>query len=210
MKNKLTPITLRIVLFVGMFLIVGLFIATLMIGYKILSDFSSQTKQVAAQAEASNSSLNNLVTTKKALEENKDVVERASQIVSESKSYVYQDQIIRDLNQYANAHNVTITNISFGDTQTSGTGTSAPATAAPANGAAPTQPAAPTGVKSTQATVTIKNPVGYLDLLNFLHDIEQSLFKMKISQVTLSKPTDSNSTADQVNTDVLTIEVYVR
>jgi hypothetical protein len=214
MKQKLTPVSLRIMLFVGMFAIVGIFIAALMLGYKVISNFSNDAKQVSVQADASNSSFNNLVQTKKLLENNKDVVERASQIVSESKSYVYQDQIISDLNQYANSTGVVITNITFGDTQTTASAapTAAPAAAAgaPTAGAAVTQPGAPTGVKSKTATVTIKNPVGYTNMLNFLHLIEQSLFKMKISQVSLSRPSGSDASGDTVNSDALTIEVYIR
>lgn len=217
MKQKITPITLRIILFVSMFAIVGVFIAALMLGYKVISNFSNETKQIAAQADASNMSFNQLVQTKKLLEQNKDVVERASQIVSESQSYVYQDQIISDLNQYAGSAGVVITNITFGTTETSSSATVAPpttgATATPAPsavGGATATPGAPAGVKSTNATITIKNPVGYSNMLNFLHLVEQSLFKMKISQISLSRPTDTGSNGDQVNSDALTIEVYIR
>ena len=211
MKDKLTPVTLRAILFFSMFAIVAMFSAALILGYRAIADFSEEVSQVSAQAETSNSSLNNLVQTKNELEKNRDVVERASQIVSESKSYVYQDQIISDLNQYAQASGVVITNITFGDTQTTSPSSSGSPAADPSTaGVAPLAPGAPAGVKSRSATITLDNPVRYESMLNFLHLIEQSLFRMKISQVSLSSSTDENSTGDLVNSNALTIEVYIR
>jgi hypothetical protein len=57
------------------------------------------------------------------------------------------------------------------------------------------------------ATVSLKNPVNYDAMLNFIHLVEQSLFRMQISQISLSQ-----SQGDQggLTSDILTIEVYVR
>jgi hypothetical protein len=198
-----------------MLALVFLGIALFMIGYQKIKEFSASTRTTAAQAQASDSSVQNLVKVKKQLEADADVIQRASLIVSESKSYVYQDQIIQDINRFAGNAGITVTNISFSDVGTAGTVASAapaaaPAAAAGATGAtAPTGTATPAGVKTTTATVTVKNPVDYNKMLLFIHSIEDSLFKMRISQVTLSKPTDANSPND-VTSDVFTIEVYLR
>lgn len=209
-SSNLTPTRLRLILIGCMVALVALSVVVFMIGYKQLSDYSASARTVAAQAQASNSSLQNLVAVKKELETDKDIVERASQIVAESKSYLYQDQIIQDINNIASASGITITNISFGDSgspTSSGTPAAASTTTPTANPGASAATAA--GVKTTTATVTVKNPVGYDNMLSFIHAIESSLFKMRISQITLSKPTDAKNPND-VTTDALTIEVYIR
>jgi hypothetical protein len=212
-KTNLTPTTLRLILIGSMVAGVALAVGVFMLGYQRLSAYSVSTRAVAVQAQASNSSLQNLITLKKELAADQDVVERASMIVSESKSYLYQDQIIQDINRFATSSGITITNIAFGDTGTAGT--VAPAPPAPAAGGTATGPAtapagaAPAGIKTTTATVTVKNPVDYTKMLTFIHSVEESLFKMRISQVTLSKPTDAKAPND-VTSDVLTIEVYLR
>ena len=69
--------------------------------------------------------------------------------------------------------------------------------------------ATPAGVKSMTASVTIKNPTDYMSMLRFTHLIEQSLFRMQVSQVGISASADV-AHPNQVNSDILTIEVYVR
>ena len=82
----------------------------------------------------------------------------------------------------------------------------------PATGSTPTTAvtAAPTGVKSMTATVTLDNPVDYNNMLTFMHLIEESLFKMQISQIGLSRSTDTSKGTNKISSDTLTIEVFVR
>ncbi len=209
-SSALTPSKLRLVLVGCMLALVILAVVLFMVGYQKIKDYSVSTRTIAAQAQGSNSSLQNLVTVKKQLEADTDVIQRASLIVSESKSYVYQDQIIQDITRFANNAGITITNIGFTDVGTAGATT---ATAPPQAGAATSSPtpasSTPSGVKTTTATVTVNNPVDYNKMLVFIHSIEESLFKMRISQVTLSKPADAQGPND-VTSDVFTIEVYLR
>lgn len=202
--NTMTATKLRLILVASMAILLTLAVVLFAFGFQKIKEHSVSTRAVAAEAQASNSSVQNLINIKKQLEVNKDAIQRASLIVSESKSYIYQDQIIQDINRFANSAGITITNISFSDTgtiPTSSTTTTAP-TATPAVGK-------PAGIKTTTATVTVKNPVDYNKMLAFIHSIEDSLFKMRISQVSLSKPTDAKS-PNEVASDVLTIEVYLR
>ena len=182
-KLRLTLSLCLVVLLIGG---VGLFMA----GYGKLKEFSTTTQDIANQAQASQSSIQDLTTTKKLLEQNSNAVDRAKRLVAESQRYVYQDKIINDINAYATKANLSVTNINF----------SAPTTTAVGGGA-------PNGVKSMTATVTLRNPANYVDMLNFIHYIEQSLFRMQVSQIGMSAAADS---PDQVSGDVLTIEVYVR
>lgn len=205
LKN-MTPVKLRIVLALCIVTLSVLGVGVFAFGYGQLKQFAASAQDVASKAQASQSSVRDLVATKKFLETNADAVNRASQLAAESKSYVYQDQVISDINKYASEAGLSITNIAFTTPTTAAVGGSASgATAAPATGST----AAPTGVKSITANVTVQNPTNYLAMLNFIHLIEQSLFRMQISQVGISASGDT-SNPNQVSSDILTIEVYVR
>ena len=199
--TTLTPTRLRLILISVLVLLFAAGGVIFMYGYQNITAFSATAQVVAAQAQASNSSLQTLITTKRELEKDASAVSRASQLVSESKSYVYQDQIISDINKYANEAGVGITNITFTDTKT--TAVTSPTTSANAA-------SAPTGIKSETASVTLANPVDYYKMLNFIHFIEQSLFKMQISQIGLSRSGSNDGGSNTITSDVLTIEVYIR
>jgi len=209
--KSLTPVKLRIILSLCLVVLCVVGVGLFTVGYGKLKTFATSVQDVADQAQASQSSVQDLIATKQFLAQNSEAVDRASQLVAESKSYVYQDQIISDLNKYASEAGLSITNITFTDATTTAVGSSsAPAPAATGTPAgAPATSAAPAGVKSMTASVTIKNPTSYLSMLNFIHLVEQSLFRMQISQIGISASNDSSSPG-QVSSDVLTIEVYVR
>lgn len=213
---SITPIKLRAILSLCLVVLSIVGVVLFMVGYNKLKTFSASVQTVAADAQASQSSVQDLTITKQFLAQNQNSVDRASQLVAESQSYVYQDQIINDINTYANESGLGITNIAFTSPTTAAVG-AAPAPAAAqaatpigATGTTATS-ASPAGVKSMTASVTIKNPTNYLSMLNFIHLIEQSLFRMQISQVGISASTDtSNSASNQITSDILTIEVFVR
>lgn len=207
--KELTPTTLRIVLIAALLLLAALGTGLFMVGYGQVKDYAADAQKTAAEASASNSSLQDLIATKQELEQDSDTVNRAAQIVAQSQSYKYQDQIITDIARFTSEAGLSVTNISFTDTKT----TSVPATTGTAAGTTTPEGgvvgAAPAGVKSVTATVTLKNPVEYEKMLNFIHLIEQSLFRMQISQISLSRSTDANN-PNLVSSDVLTIEVFIR
>jgi hypothetical protein len=203
-KNQFTPATLRLILSVSLALaVIGAgVIFTLVSGQ--LKDVATTVSHKVADAEASRNSLTNLRKIEKFLEDNKEAVTRANEIVAESKSYEYQNQIINDLKTYAAASGVSIKSFDFA------AGNSAtPTTPAPAASAAdPTATAAPAGptLKSTTVSITLDNPIAYDNLLRFVKAIEQNLTKMQVSAITMSKGTSNT----QVTTDALSIEVYIR
>jgi hypothetical protein len=199
----MTPVKLRLILGFSLIILSVLGVGVFAFGYGQIKDFVVTAQDVASKAQTSQSSIQDLATTKKFLETNADAVNRANQLVAESKSYVYQDQVISDINKYASEAGLVITNITFTAATTTATGGAA---STPAAGSAT---AAPSGVKSITANVTVQNPTDYLAMLNFIHLIEQSLFRMQISQVGISASGDDKH-PNQVSSDVLTIEVYVR
>jgi hypothetical protein len=201
-RSSLTPSKLRIVLVCLLLILLGASVGAFTVGYKFLADFSASSLSLATEAQASNSSLQTLISTKAELEKNTDIVDRASRIVAETRSYQYQDIANNILPAYAAQAGLTITSIGFANTQP---GTTSAASTNPTVIA----PKTPPGVKSQIITVAVKNPVDYRSMLNFIHYIEQSLFIMHIKQVTMSKVGDTRD-GSQVSSDILTIEVYVR
>ncbi len=209
-QQSLTPVKLRAILIVLLLLLAAAGVGVFTYGYSQLKAHATTAQETATKAEASRSSLQNLVTTKKFLTDNADVVNRANQLASESKSYVYQDQIISDINKYASEAGIQVVNITF-DNPVNTNVSSATTPAATADGtAAPATTAAPTNVKSTTASVTIKNPTNYSSMLTFIHLIEQSLFRMQISKVGMSQSGDQGSGNGSITSDTLTIEAYIR
>lgn len=205
MKNiKLTAVSLRLILSVTLFVIAGLIIAAVWLSTSKLKEYATQVNQISSEATASQDSVQTLQKTKQELDAQKDIVAKAASIVADSQGYKYQDQIIKDLNAYASASGLTITNFSFASTAAT---PAAPAAPAASGGAAATTPAAtvPSGVKSTSASITLKAPINYVNLLQFIHSIEQNLTKMQISRVSLTK----GATPSEVNTDTLEIQVYI-
>ena len=200
-----TATSLRLTLSVSLFAIT---IITGVLFYFVDGQLKSVATEVSHTVVDANDSQNNVQTLQKIqreLENDKDIVAQANRIVADSQSYQYQDQIVSDINRYASASSIKITNIDFspatttspstsgGKTQTTTPGTSAPAT--------------PSGVKTTSVAVTMENPIGYSNFLQFLRSVEDNLTKMQVQRISLSKGTGNN---DQVSSDVLTIQVYVR
>ncbi len=205
-KFTLTATNLRIILAVSLVVITAIGAGGFALAYNWLDGFAADASTVASQAAASESELQELSQTEKMLKTQHHAVERASKIAAESKSYQYQDQIINDLNDFARKAGITISDITFADDNAKGgssssssssnkTGTSLPAIA---------------GLKATTASVTVKNPVEYRKLLTFMYLVEQSLTKMRIANVDLSRSTAQGQAPDSITSNTLTIEVYLR
>lgn len=216
MKNiRLTASSLRILLSVGMFVIIGLAGAGFSFGQGWLKDFATDVSHTTSDAEASNNNLSALQQLRTELEKRKSAEEKAASIVADSKSYQYQDQIISDLTKYANDSGVAIDSFSFSSPATSGAPAAQPNTnpvtgvqtpgAASGTGAA-AAPTTSSGLRSVSTVVTLQNPVDYNNLLKFIRAVEHNVTKMQIAKISLTSDTD----AHKVSSDALTIEVYVK
>jgi hypothetical protein len=198
-KHPLTATGLRIILSISLFLIAAIGATLFSVANKTLKGVAIDTSHTVADASAGQANLQNLQKLEENLKTKQAIVDRAANIVAESRSYEYQNQIINDLNDYAKRAGVSILTIDF----SGGNPTGAPTT--------PTTPApvpstTVNGVKSTSVAITLKNPVDYYAVLRFVKSIEQNLTKMQISNIGLSKNTDGNG----VSTDALNIEVYIK
>ncbi len=199
--KNLTPTRLRIVLSIALLLLACIGTAVFIYGFYHVKARATRAQTIAADAEASRSSVQNLTTQKDYLEKNSAIVNRANQLAAKSQLYEYQDQIINDLNAYAKASGVTVTGITFQDSNAKTT----PTVTTP--GAKPS--VAPNGITSTVAAVTIANPVAYDNVLKFIDLIQQSLFRIQVDKVSISTSPDA-SNPSLVATDAFTIEAYVK
>lgn len=204
-KKEMTATNLRIILSVAIGLIVIASIAGFVFLSGSLKNFAAEVSKVNGEAAASKNNIQSLQRTQAELQKYKDTASRAESIVSESASYQYQDQITRDLNNYANKAGIKITGFTF-DSSSAG----APAAAAPVAGAptagAPVA-AAPAGLNSKTITIQLEASVPYKSLLTFMNMIEQNLTKMQVAKVSLAKSSDND---ENVAGQALAIEVYVK
>ena len=206
-KFTLTATNLRIILAVSLVVITAIGAGGFALAYNWLDGFAADASTVASHAAASESELQELSQTEKMLKTQHHAVERASKIAAESKSYQYQDQIINDLNDFARKAGITISDITFADNNAKGSSSSSSSSSSNKTG---TSLPAIAGLKATTASVTVKNPVEYRKLLTFMYLVEQSLTKMRIANVDLSRSTAQGQPPDSITSNTLTIEVYLR
>ncbi len=210
MKSSLDARKLRFVLLGVLLLLIAAGAGAFIYTYSLLKSYTAETSTLDAQARLSDTNVANLKKLKQYLADNELEVQRARDIVAESKQYQYQDDIVRDISSYASQSGVTITSYNFTTAQ-NGAATSQPTTpsaAASPGSVAPGASAPASGVKTTTASVVIKSPVGYTNLLNFIRRIERSPMKMQIASVSLAKADGSDQ--NLVTTQSFTIEVYIR
>lgn len=190
-RGTMTATKLRTILSSALFVTTAIGIGIFYFANSMLSQVATDVGRTVADANASQNTLQTLQQTEKELTNNQAIVQRASEVVANSQSYEYQNQIINDLNQYASRSGLTLTNIDF-SSEATGTATT------------PGTVAAPAGVKTATISVTLKNPVDYTNLLRFMKAIEQNLTKMQISNISLTQDQEG------VSSDVLSIKVYVK
>jgi len=189
MKRRFSATSLRLTLALSLLVIMIIAGVSVHLAGDWLRSLATDVSHASADAQASHTTISTLQQLQEELATNQAVIDRASNIVAESKSYQYQDEIIHDLNNYAAAAGITITNFNFNSE--------------PAEGSTGVQ--APTGINSTMVAVSIQNPVSYDNLLRLFHSIEQNLTKMQISNIALTK-----DTGDAISSSDLVIEVYIR
>lgn len=192
--NTLTATKLRLILSIMLFVITAIGVGIVYFANTMLSKVATEVSHTVIDANASQNNLQVLQKTERELVSKQEIVKRAGDVVANSQSYQYQNQIINDLNHYASRSGIAVTNIDFSATDKSaGASTTTPGTQAPL-----------AGVKTATISVTIKNPVDYTTLLRFMQSIEQNLTKMQISNISLSQDQSG------VSSDVLSITVYVK
>lgn len=201
--NKAKPInarTLRIILSILLVLVIGLGIAGFLAARNFLVQKSLDTAQTLADSEYAKKNVRSLSAAAQFINQHEEVEATAKNMVSESRSYVYQDKIIEDIIAIASRSGVTIESIDFtADAQAAGAAT-------PGNASTP----APSGLKQTNVVIALANPTRYDRLLNFIHAIEENKLKMRISKIGMTNTQQQSDGHANVSSDVFTIGVYIK
>ncbi len=165
-----------------------------------LQSYTADIRKILIDSKGSDANNTNIDTLERQLAANQPTVARAAQIVADSQSYKYQNEVVRDINAYADANNVAVTSVTFAaDTAT--------AAAAQSSGQAVTP--AVNGVKPVTIAVMLEREVAYKDALSFIHAIEQNLTKMQITSLGLSAP-KAGQPSSTVRIDTINLEVYLK
>ena len=202
-EKGLTAVNMRVILTVSLFAILIAMAVGFYFAYTSLEKTAQEASKIQTEAKMSDAKVQNLALVEKQLKENSFAYDRAKQIVADSQSYQYQNQIINDLTYYANQAHVGISSFTFQDSKADGSKSSG--STAPAAGETAPKPAANT-VKSTVVSVQLGKDVAYQDLLHFLYLIEQNLTRMQVSDIAMSK----GEAPGTVSAQELNIEVYIR
>lgn len=201
MKKGLTASSARIVLALFLLIILAAMVAGSYFAYSFLSTTSKEVTDMQTEASAVDMKIQNLLKLKDQLEKNPVATKKAEQIVAESKSYQYQNQIINDLSIYAAKANVPIQSFTFQDSSTSSAKSSSSSSQTTAK-----KPTSVSGVKSITVSIQLGDKVPYNNLLHFLYLVENNVTRMQISGVSISR----GEQRGEVSAQSLELGVYVR
>lgn len=201
MKKGLTASSARIVLALFLLIILAAMVAGSYFAYSFLSTTSKEVADMQTEASAVDMKIQNLLKLKDQLEKNPVATKKAEQIVADSKSYQYQNQIVNDLSIYAGKANVPIQSFTFQDGSTSSAKSSSSSSQTTTK-----KPTSVNGVKSITVSIQLGDKVPYNNLLHFLHLVENNVTRMQISGVSISR----GEQRGEVSAQSLELGVYVR
>lgn len=209
LKQSAKPTTIRLLLIIASILIIALTAALAVFAEQKLDSYANDVATIIAKSNDTQKSLDSLSAAKVDLEKQQDIVKKAQDIVADSKFYQYQNQIITDLNSYADRSHIIITSFTFPDP------TAKPTTSAADKKKKPTVIA---GLKSTQIVIELASPIRYSDFLDFLALIENNTTRMQIQGVSITPAQDTPAGGqkegptgpDLINVKSLTLGVFIR
>ena len=197
MKKVLNASIARIVLSLLLLIILSAMVGLVIFAYSFLSKTSEEVGKMQTEAIAVDAKIQSLLASKSQLDRNSDTVKKAKNIVSESKLYQYQNQIIQDLNTYANRAGIPIKAFSFQNEPTTSakTATSSKRTST-----------SPAGVKSTFVSIQLGDHIDYTKFLHFLSLIEKNVTRMQLLGVSISRGANNH----EISIQSLEVKVYTR
>ncbi len=197
MKKVLNASIARIVLSLLLLIILSAMVGLVIFAYSFLSKTSEEVGKMQTEAIAVDAKIQSLLASKSQLDRNSDTVKKAKNIVSESKLYQYQNQIIKDLNIYADRAGIPIKAFSFQNE---------PTTSAKTAKSSKRTPASPAGVKSTFVSIQLGDHIDYTKFLHFLSLIEKNVTRMQLSGVSISRGANNH----EISIQSLEVKVYTR
>ena len=197
MKKALNASIARIVLSLLLLIILSAMVGLVIFAYSFLSKTSEEVGKMQTEAIAVDAKIQSLLASKSQLDHNSDTVKKAKNIVSESKLYQYQNQIIKDLNTYADRAGIPIKSFSFQNE---------PTTSAKTATSSKRTPASPAGVKSTFVSIQLGDHIDYTKFLHFLSLIEKNVTRMQLLGVSISRGANNH----EISIQSLEVKVYTR
>lgn len=197
MKKVINASIARIILSLLLLIILSAMVGLVIFAYSFLSKTSEEVGKMQTEATAVDAKIQSLLASKSQLDRNSDTVKKAKNIVSESKLYQYQNQIIQDLNTYADRAGIPIKSFSFQNESTTSakTATSSKQTST-----------SPAGVKSTFVSIQLGDHIDYTKFLHFLSLIEKNVTRMQLSGVSISRGANNH----EISIQSLEVKVYTR
>ena len=197
MKKVLNASIARIVLSLLLLIILSAMVGLVIFAYSFLSKTSEEVGKMQTEAIAVDAKIQSLLASKSQLDRNSDTVTKAKNIVSESKLYQYQNQIIKDLNTYADRAGIPIKAFSFQNE---------PTTSAKTATSNKRTPASPAGVKSTFVSIQLGDHIDYTKFLHFLSLIEKNVTRMQLLGVSISRGANNH----EISIQSLEVKAYTR
>jgi len=197
MKKVLNASIARIILSLLLLIILSAMVGLVIFAYSFLSKTSEEVGKMQTEAIAVDAKIQSLLASKSQLDRNSDTVKKAKNIVSESKLYQYQNQIIKDLNTYADRAGIPIKAFSFQNE---------PTTSAKTATSSKRTPASPAGVKSTFVSIQLGDHIDYTKFLHFLSLIEKNVTRMQLLGVSISRGANNH----EISIQSLEVKVYTR
>lgn len=163
------------------------------VGAYYLNGFLIQKKDEVSKVEndvvANESSIGLAQALEQYIKNNKKDIDLVKKVVSDTKEYQYQDDIINDIVTYAAQTGLKLLSVTF---PTSISSSSSKDKSAP--------------VKTMQAVIEIDKEFSYDKYINFIYKIEQNISKMKILQISI----DLGKEAGSITGSSIKLEVYVK
>lgn len=163
------------------------------VGAYYLNGFLVQKKDEVSKVEndvvANESSIGLAQALEQYIKNNRKDIDLVKKVVSDTKEYQYQDDIINDIVTYAAQTGLKLLSVTF---PTSTSSSSSKDKSAP--------------VKTMQAVIEIDKEFSYDKYINFIYKIEQNISKMKILQISI----DLGKEAGSITGSSIKLEVYVK
>jgi len=173
------PQTLRAVLIVLLIVVLSFGAGVFYLGLKEVDGMALEVNHSIADAEASKLRIEKLQVLKNQLSQSDALVAKANQVLATPATY--EAQALTDVRTYAAASGITITKTEFSP---------------------------PTTIINPVMTISLASPVSYAELIKFLGNIESNIPKMQVTNLGISRV--SNSNADSVTVDTMKIMIATR
>jgi hypothetical protein len=200
--SKLSASSFKILLITMLLVSISVGIAGFIFIQGFLNDYAIDVSHKQKDALASNSVINALNNTEKELKKNADIRKKIGNLRADSQFPEF--LVVSEVQKIADNNGIKVKAFSYGSGATSLPNQTTTPTPSPTTG--PTTNTTSTGGKTITLLVDLENPVDQKSFLQFIHDIEQHLPKMRLNGLSISP---AEAAPDKINTGQLTVELYL-